>query len=91
MSRGKWIICPTCSGDGAHSRALGAITEEDRERDWSHDEWEDYMNGGYDTTCDTCSGSGKLRDDEEGWAKHEAQLRSERFDGRFNEAGEPLW
>ncbi len=25
-----WKICHTCSGEGAHSRHLGAITHEDR-------------------------------------------------------------
>jgi hypothetical protein len=56
----KWTICPTCRGNGAHSLALGAITEEDRERDWSPEMEEDYFAGGYDRTCDPCEGTGKV-------------------------------
>ncbi len=56
----KWIICPTCNGEGKHSLHLGAITEEDRDRDWSQDEFEDYTLGGYDRRCEDCEGSGKL-------------------------------
>lgn len=57
---GRWKICPTCNGDGKHSRHLGAITEEDRERDWSQDEWEGYVAGSYDTGCEECRGTGKV-------------------------------
>jgi hypothetical protein len=55
-----WEICRTCHGKGKHSLALGAITQEDRDRDWSPDEWEDYMAGGYDQTCRSCDGTGKV-------------------------------
>lgn len=56
----EWEICPTCHGEGGHSRRLGVISSED----WS--EWDDeerhfYMSGGYDATCDRCGGSGKVR------------------------------
>jgi hypothetical protein len=54
------MSCPTCFGKGRHSLALGAITEEDRERDWSPDEWESYTGGGYDQLCDTCDGNGRV-------------------------------
>jgi hypothetical protein len=57
---GKWAICGTCRGNGKHSHDLGCITEEDRSRDWSPDEWEDYMNGAYDRQCEECGGSGKV-------------------------------
>ncbi len=56
----KWEICGTCQGEGRHSLALGAITEEDRDQYWSEDEWDDYRAGGYDSQCDTCKGSGKV-------------------------------
>ena len=52
----RWEICGTCSGEGKHSRALGAITEEDRDQYWSEDEFHDYMNGGYDSPCEDCKG-----------------------------------
>lgn len=56
-----WMICPTCRGDGKHSQHLGAITQEDRDRDWDPDAWQDYLDGVYDKTCETCGGSGKIR------------------------------
>lgn len=56
-----WIICPDCSGEGKHSRHLGSFTSEDIERDWDPDDWEDYLQGGYDRQCDVCRGSGKVR------------------------------
>ena len=52
----KWHICPTCSGEGAHSGALGVINRDE----WSEDELADYFAGGYDSLCETCQGSGKL-------------------------------
>lgn len=90
----KWEICSDCSGEGESSAYLGAITMEDRERDWSPDEFEDYMRGGYDKTCDGCSGTGKIRvpdydaldpetrkrieDKEQDDAEYEAMCRAER-------------
>lgn len=56
----KWIICSTCRGNGKHSHALGAITMEDRERDWDQDSWNDYMGGMYDRQCEVCEGDGKI-------------------------------
>ena len=55
-----WAICSTCRGNGRHSLHLGAITEEDRDRDWAPDEFEDYVHGGYDRPCEACGGSGKV-------------------------------
>jgi hypothetical protein len=55
-----WIICDTCSGNGAHSRHLGAITHEDRCTDWDEESWEEYMTGGYDRRCEDCKGTGKV-------------------------------
>lgn len=85
--KGPWIICPTCMGEGNHSRDLGCITQEDRDRDWSPDEWEDYLEGAYDRVCGTCGGSGKVRESEEVWRRHNLQLCFERG---VNDAGEPL-
>ncbi len=56
-----WMICPECSGDGKHSRHLGSFTQEDRDRDWDPDEWQDYLDGAYDKPCDVCGGTGKIR------------------------------
>lgn len=49
-------VCRQCDGHGSHSLALGAITEEDRDRDWSPDEWDGYVRGDYDQTCEVCGG-----------------------------------
>lgn len=58
----KWEICRNCEGDGKHSRHLGVITGSDRD-DWSDEEFDDYMGGGYDTQCSVCAGSGKVSSD----------------------------
>ena len=52
----KWHICPTCSGEGSHSIALGVIDV----NEWDSDELSDYFAGGYDSPCETCKGSGKV-------------------------------
>lgn len=57
---GKYEICSACSGHGASSAYLGAITSEERERDWDPEEFEQYMEGAYDKTCEECNGSGKV-------------------------------
>lgn len=49
-------VCGTCNGYGKHSRHIGAITAEDRDRDWSEDEFDSYMSGAYDRTCEECKG-----------------------------------
>lgn len=56
---GHWQICGTCGGHGKHSRALGAFTSEDWERE-SYEFKEDYLNGAYDSQCEDCKGSGKV-------------------------------
>lgn len=73
-----WIICPTCRGNGKHSLALGAITQEDRERDWDPDSWQDYLDGAYDQPCADCGATGKVR--EKAWqllCEQRAEWRSE--------------
>jgi DnaJ-class molecular chaperone len=59
----KWHICPICEGEGSHSHHLGALTSSDLE-DWSQEDLDCLMNGGYDRTCATCEGSGKVREDQ---------------------------
>lgn len=51
-----WEICCNCGGEGAHSKALGVINTEE----WSSDELDDYMAGGYDQICEVCKGTGKV-------------------------------
>lgn len=81
---GSWMICPTCSGDGKHSRSLGVVNP----NDFSPDEWDDYMRGGYDSTCGTCNGEGKVRDNEE----LRERLRDQRnWERGVNDAGERLF
>lgn len=60
--RSPWMICPDCGGDGHHSKHLGAFTQEDVDRDWDPEPWQGYLRGEYDKTCDTCGGSGKIRE-----------------------------
>ena len=93
MSRARiapWIICPTCSGVGHSSRHLGVV--DPHSPDWSPDEFEEYLSGAYDRPCNTCNGTGKVRDDDEAIERHNAVLRYERMlDTGRNEAGEPMW
>lgn len=57
----SWMICPTCRGDGSHARALGVINPDE----WSDDEMADYMAGALDDICESCEGSGKVREGQE--------------------------
>jgi DnaJ-class molecular chaperone len=84
----RWAICSACEGEGKSSAYLGAITQEDRERDWSPEEFEGYMNGDYDKTCEACQGTGKVREVDEAvlpkallaeWCQAEDEARRERF------------
>ena len=53
-----WVICPECDGDGHHARAMGEINREE----WDEEDFDHYMAGGYDSACDECGGSGKVRE-----------------------------
>lgn len=56
----KWTICGGCNGHGKSSAYLGAYTQS--EMDEAGPEFHDeYMRGGYDRTCDECSGAGKTK------------------------------
>lgn len=81
----KWIICDNCDGNGSHSKHLGAITQEDIDRDWSPDEFDDYLAGGYDMQCEVCKGSGKVlaplypnQEPAKTWLKQERDREAER-------------
>lgn len=55
MTYHNWVICPTCNGEGRHSRNLSPNLEE------ADDDFvSDYMTGAYDGHCVTCGGSGKV-------------------------------
>lgn len=56
----RWAICEVCRGDGKHSLRFGAITQDER-GEWASDEWDNYINGVYDTRCDDCGGDGKVQ------------------------------
>ncbi len=55
----RWEVCSTCNGAGSHVNPAidgHGITQEERDRDWSPEEWEGYMRGAYDVTCYECDG-----------------------------------
>jgi hypothetical protein len=52
-------VCPRCRGKGSHVNPSidgHGITQEERERDWSDDEWDGYLRGDYDVNCYECDG-----------------------------------
>lgn len=61
----RWAICGTCRGEGKHSHAIGAITADEWASEWSADEQEGYLRGDYDRECETCGGTGKVREVDE--------------------------
>ena len=50
-------ICPTCQGRGSHAHAIdgNGITSSEW-AEWHDDEKSTYLSGGYDRTCEGCSG-----------------------------------
>lgn len=56
----EWIICGICSGEGKHSRRLGAFTREEFDQEFSPEEQEMYFQGAYDSKCENCGGTGKV-------------------------------
>jgi len=52
----KWAICPTCLGDGTRR-----LISEDYVAEMDEDEREDLRAGRYDTICDECHGTGKVK------------------------------
>jgi hypothetical protein len=60
----SWVICPECHGEGKHAHAIdgdGITAEEWNGPDWSPEEQETYLAGGYDQPCSPCKGTGKMR------------------------------
>lgn len=56
-----WAICSYCDGEGRHSRHIGCITESERVNDWTEEEFEGYLSGNLDQTCEECKGTGKVK------------------------------
>lgn len=57
--RVKFGVCPTCNGKGTHvnpSIDSHGITADEWDRDWSYEDREAYMSGGYDVSCYECHG-----------------------------------
>lgn len=55
----KFEVCYRCSGSGSHTNPNidgNGITQSEWENDWSYEEQEMYMSGGYDVTCEECGG-----------------------------------
>lgn len=56
-TRGRWIVCPVCEGEGKTVNPdidSNGLTREDFDED--PDFREDYMSGVYDIVCRACSG-----------------------------------
>jgi hypothetical protein len=68
----EWRICGQCHGEGTSSLYLGAYTASEfyeMDEDWR----DDYMDGRFDRTCESCEGSGKVQEIREDWlAQHPA-------------------
>lgn len=85
-----WIICPTCDGEGHHSRHLGSFTMSEFNECFDDEESrEGYFSGRYDQSCNTCQGTGKIRESQ--WDRHyEEERRFRMLETGRNEAGEPI-
>jgi len=62
MSNAKapYIICPVCNGE----ERVDVIGVVDR-NSFDADDWEFYLEGGYDAPCTYCNSTGKVRDEPE--------------------------
>jgi len=59
-----WAICSRCQGQGKHSNPSidgnGITSEEWNGPDWSDDDRETYLTGGYDVACEAGCKDGKV-------------------------------
>jgi hypothetical protein len=56
----KFEVCLLCNGSGSHVDPgidSHGITEEEWDRDWSHEDRENYHSGLYNVTCYECGGA----------------------------------
>lgn len=84
-AKGAWIICPTCHGEGKHSRHLGSYTQSEFQEAFPEEEDRQlYFSGGYDQHCHTCNGTGKIREDDD---EATERLRQDREADRIRETG----
>lgn len=81
-----WGICGQCRGEGHHCGHLGAITQDEFSQ-WHSDEVDMYFSGGYDKTCETCDGAGKVLEVDvaacERNPKYKRALELYRLDGKL--------
>lgn len=71
----EWCICGQCHGEGTSSLYLGAYTASEfyeMDEDWR----DDYMGGRFDRTCESCGGSGKVREVREDWLAHHPEVQA---------------
>lgn len=56
-------VCPRCNGDGFHGRTDidHSRLVDSMEEDGDNEGMEDYKNGGYDVTCETCHGNNVVK------------------------------
>jgi RecJ-like exonuclease len=52
----KWNICPTCHGEGTRR-----LVSEEYVAEMDEEEYEDFLAGRYDTVCNECQGTGKIK------------------------------
>ena len=60
----KWAICTDCYGEGTRDNPAfsDGISGEEWANEWDHEEREAYLSGAYDVRCDSCEGTGKVRE-----------------------------
>jgi len=82
VTTGKWMICPTCKGEGCYVNPnidSNGISGEDFADD--PDFAEDYLSGAYDVQCATCKGRGSILRSE--WKGIRAKLSEAAADRRL--------
>jgi len=52
----KWAICSTCLGEGTRR-----MVSEEYVAEMDSEELQDFFDGKYDTVCDECKGTGKIK------------------------------
>lgn len=67
-----WAICDYCEGEGGHSHRFGSYSA-DEWNELDDDFQEGYLSGRYDSSCEACGGSGKVRELDEDCLTDEAR------------------